>query len=157
MNLRDASVLACGVALAWSATFAAADQIYKWVDSQGHVHFSQTPPPGTTVSAQSVTVNPAAPDPQSLANQQALQQQQAAKDKAAADAAAKDKPDPAGEAQKKQHCEDLRTRLNVLQQSGRTATTDAQGNLTYLDDNARAQQIDEINQQIKSDCSGDNK
>jgi hypothetical protein len=154
MKLRDISAISFGVAMAASMSFAAADQVYKWVDSQGHVHFSQTPPPGTTVSAQTVTVNPAAPDPQSLANQQSLQQQLADKNKATADAAAKTKPDPAAAAQKKQHCDDLHTRLNILQQSGRTATTDAQGNITYLDDNARAQQIDAINQQIKSDCGG---
>jgi hypothetical protein len=115
--------LACGVMLALGTTLAAADQVYKWTDDQGHVHFSQTPPPGTKVQAQAVTVNPPPPDPQSLQNSQA-------------------------------HCDDLRSNLQVLLQSGRAATTDAQGNLNYLDDTQRQQQEDAINKELASDCKG---
>lgn len=154
MRLRDACSLICGAALAVSATFAAADQVYKWTDSEGHVHYSSTPPPGAVTGVQQVKVVVAPPDPQSLQNEQALMQaQQDQKDKAK-DAADKDKPDPKAEAAKKQQCDDLRAKLNVLQQSGRTATTDAQGNLTYLDDDARAKQIQAIQDQIAQNCSG---
>lgn len=152
MNARFA--LACGVMLALGSSLAAADQVYKWVDEQGHVHFSQTPPPGTKVQAQQVTVSPAAPDPQSLQNSQQLQKQIDDQNKAAQDAAAKNKPDPAAEAQKKQHCDDLRSKLVVLQNSGRAATSDAQGNLTYLDDAARAKQEAAIQDEISKDCGG---
>src|ERR1700749_259639 len=153
MRLRDACLLACGAALAVSATLAAADQVYTWTDSEGHAHFSQTPPPGASTGGQQVKVVVAPPDPQSLQNEQALMQaQQDHKDKAK-DAADKDKPDPKAEAAKKQQCDDLRSKLNVLQQSGRTATTDAQGNLTYLDDDARAKQIAAIQDQIAQNCS----
>jgi hypothetical protein len=146
--------LACGVLLALGTSLAAADQVYRWVDDQGHVHFSQTPPPGTKVQAQQVTVNPAPPDPQSLQNSQDLQKQIADKDKAAQDAAAKNKPDPAKEAEKQAHCDDLRSKLQVLEQSGRAATTDAQGNINYLDDQARATQEAAIQDQISKDCGG---
>ncbi|HEX4300953.1 MAG TPA: DUF4124 domain-containing protein [Gammaproteobacteria bacterium] len=146
--------LACGVMLALGTSLAAADQVYKWVDDQGHVHFSQTPPPGTKVQAQPVTVTPAPPDPQSLQNSQDLQKQVGDQNKAAQDAAAKNKPDPAKAAEKQAHCDDLRSKLQVLAQSGRAATTDAQGNLTYLDDTGRQQQEDEINKELASDCKG---
>jgi hypothetical protein len=145
--------LACALMLALGTSLATADQVYRWVDPQGNVHFSQTPPPGTKVQAQPMTVYVPPPDPQSLQNTQQTEQAQADKDKAAADAASK-KPDPAAEAQKKAHCDDLRGRMQVLQQSGRTATTDAQGNLTFLDDDARAKQIAAIQDEIKKDCSG---
>lgn len=147
------TALACGLMLALGTGLAAADQVYRWVDPQGNVHFSQTPPPSTKVQAQPMTVYVPPPDPQSLQNTQQVEQAQADKDKAAADAAAK-KPDPAAEAQKKAHCDDLKSRMQVLQQSGRTATTDAQGNLTFLDDDARAKQIAAIQDQINKDCSG---
>ncbi len=148
MNARIA--LACGLAL--FSALAAADQVYKWVDKDGHVHFSQTPPPSTNVQAQTVDVNPPPPDPTSLRNYQDLQKQQddkAKKDQAAAD---KNKPDPKAEAEKKERCDDLRSRLITLQNSGRAATVDAQGNMNYLDDAARAQQEQEIESEIKSDC-----
>jgi hypothetical protein len=144
--------LSCGAALVICSTLVLADQVYKWVDDQGHVHFSQTPPPGT--KAQPVTVYVPPPDPQSLQNTQQIEQTQADKDKAAADAAAKNKPDAAKEAEKQQHCDDLRAKLSALPQSGRAATTDAKGNLTYLDDDARAKQEQAIQDQLKQDCSG---
>lgn len=147
----------CGMMLALTTSLAAADQVYKWVDPQGNVHFSQTPPAGTKVQAKPMTVYVPPPDPQSLQNSQQVVQAQTDKDKAAADAAAKNKPDAAAQAQKKAHCDDLRQRLVVLQQSGRAATTDAKGNLTYLDDDARAKQEAAIQDEINKDCSGGNK
>jgi hypothetical protein len=138
--------------LALIPALAAADQVYKWTDDQGHVHFSQTPPPST--KAQQVTVNVPPPDPQSLQNQQQLQQAMADKDKAAKDAAAKEKKDPKAEALKQQHCDDLRVRLQTLVQAGRATTTDAQGNVNYLDDDARKAQEDDINKELASDCKG---
>ena len=146
-----------GMMLALAANLAAADQVYKWVDAQGQVHYSSTPPASTKVQAKQMTVYVPPPDPQSLQNSQQLQQAQSDKDKAAADAAAKNKPDASAEAQKKAHCDDLRSRLVVLQQSGRAATTDAQGKLTYLDDDARAKQEAAIQDEINKDCSGGNK
>jgi hypothetical protein len=143
----------CGTALAMCSTLVLADQVYKWTDSEGHVHFSQTPPPGAT-AAKPMTVYVPPPDPQSLQNSQAIQQAQADKDKAAADAAAKNKPDPAKQAEKQKNCDDLRTKLQVLSQSGRAATTDAKGNLTYLDDDTRAQQEKAIQDQLTANCKG---
>jgi hypothetical protein len=148
MNARLA--LACSLALV--STLAAADHLYKWVDKDGHVHFSQTPPAGTGVQAQSVDVNAPPPDPTGLRNSQALQQQLADKDKKAKEEAEKNKPDPHAEALKKQHCDDLKSRLSTLQNSGRAATVDAQGNMNYLDDAARAKEEQEIESEIKSDC-----
>ena len=151
MNVRFVSLAAL---LALLPALAAADQVYKWTDDQGRVHYSSTPPPTTKAKQMNVYVPP--PDPQSLQNQQQLQQQLADKDKAAKDAAAKDdaKKDPKAEAAKQQHCDDLRTRLQTLTQAGRAATTDAQGNINYLDDDARKAQEDEINKEIASDCKG---
>ena len=154
MRLRDASLLACGMALALGATLAAADQVYKWTDSQGHVHFSQTPPASTTAGVQPMNVAPPPPDPQSLQNQQNLVQAQQDQQQKAKDEADKNKPDPKAEAAKKQRCDGLRSRLVMLQQMGRVASTDAQGNVTFLDDDARAKQITAIQGQIAKDCGG---
>ena len=145
MNVRLA--LACVLLI---PTLAAADQVYKWVDDQGHVHYSSTPPPST--KAQQMTVNVPPPDPQSLQNSQQLQQSQADKDKAAQAAAAKNKPDPAAATQKKQHCDDLNSRLVALQMGGRAATVDAQGNRSYISDDDRAKQVQQLQGQIAKDC-----
>jgi hypothetical protein len=146
--------LALAVLVTLLPALAAADQVYKWTDEQGHVHFSQTPPPST--KAQQVTVYVPPPDPQSLQNSQQLQKDLADKGQAAKDAAAKEdaKKDPKTEALKQQHCDDLRVRLQTLAQSGRAATADAQGNINYLDDAGRQSQEDEINKELASDCKG---
>lgn len=148
MNARVA--LACSLALV--STLAVADHLYKWVDKDGHVHFSQTPPTSTDVQAQPVDVNAPPPDPTGLRNSQELQKQLQEKDQKAKDEAEKNKPDLHEEALKKQHCDDLKSRLSTLQNSGRAATVDAQGNMNYLDDDARAKQEQEIESEIKSDC-----
>jgi hypothetical protein len=144
--------LALAALLTLLPALAAADQVYKWTDEQGHVHFSQTPPPST--KAQQITVYVPPPDPQSLQNSQQLQKDLSAKDQAAKDAADKAaaSKDPKAEALKQQHCDDLRVRLQTLAQSGRAATTDVQGNINYLDDAGRQSQEDEINKELNSDC-----
>lgn len=155
MRLREISALACGALLSLGATLAAADQVFKWTDSQGHVHFSQTPPPSTTAGVQQLNVNAPPPDPQSLQNQQSLIQAQQDQQKKAKDAADKaDKPDPQAEKLKQIECDDLRTKLAALQQQGRAATVDAQGNVTYLDDAARAKQEQDIQDHLSKNCGG---
>lgn len=136
--------------LAFACVAAAADQVYRWVDKDGKVHYSQTPPAGTATNAQTVQVNAPPPDPTGQQNVQVLQKQLADKDQKAADAAKAAEQDVAQAAQKKQRCDDLRTRLITLQNSGRTATVDAQGNMTYLDDDARAKQVQEIQSEMKN-------
>ncbi len=128
---------------------AAADQVYRWVDKDGKVHYSQTPPANAATSVQPVQVNAPPPDPTGLQNAQVLQKQQADKNQKAADAAKAAQQDAAQAAQKKQQCDDLRSRLLTLQNSGRATTVDAQGNVTYLDDDARAKQIQDLQSQIK--------
>jgi hypothetical protein len=150
----NARLVSAAALLALLPALAAADQVYKWTDQQGHVHYSSTPPASTQVQAQHMNVAVPPPDPQSLQNSQQLQKELADKDKAAKDAAEKDKPDPKTEALKQQHCDELRMRLQTLTQSGRAATTDAAGNVNYLDDAGRQSQVDEINKELTSDCKG---
>lgn len=146
--------IALTVVLLLAATAAAADQVYKWVDQNGQVHFSQTPPATTGVTAQSVTVNAPPPDPQGLQNDQNLEKQIQKQNKAAQDAAERNKPDPQKEAEKKARCDDLRSHLAALQVQGRAATVDAQGNVSYLSDDQRAQQEQALQDQISKNCGG---
>lgn len=153
MNARARIVFACGLLLAALCFASAADQVYRWVDKDGHVHYSQTPPAGTGVQAQSVNMSPPPPDPVTLQNQQNLAQQLKDKDKQAQDAAQKQQQDAQKQAQQKQHCDDLRGHLAVLTQSGRTASVDAQGQVNYLSDEERQKQAKALQDQIAADCS----
>jgi hypothetical protein len=69
-------------------TAAFADQVYRWVDADGHVHYSQSPPPGATTNAKKVDVTTKPADSAAVQYSQDLQQQQFdASQRAQADAA----------------------------------------------------------------------
>lgn len=154
MKTRFGWILAAALGLALVSGLAAAAQMYKWVDKDGHVHFSQTPPPSTGVQAQQVNISAPPPDPTSLQNSQNLQQQIAEQNEKAKADPEQEKQKQSAEAQKKAHCDDLRSRLNVLNSSGRTATVDAQGNMNYLSDEDRQKQMQAIEDQISRECGG---
>src|SRR5579863_6679739 len=146
MKLRTLTSLAC-LALLAVAGLAAADQMYKWVDKDGHVHYSQTPPTSTGVQAQSVDIGAPPPDPTTLKNEQNLAQQIKDKDKQAQDAAQQQQQDAQKQAQQKKNCDALHERLAILQ-GRRPGTVDAQGNVNYLSDDQIQKQTQELQDQI---------
>ncbi|HEX2667034.1 MAG TPA: DUF4124 domain-containing protein [Gammaproteobacteria bacterium] len=146
--------IAFGLGLALAAGLASADQVYKWVDKDGHVHFSQTPPAGTGVQAQTVDVKPPPPDPTGLANSQNLQQQIADKKKAEQKDPQRAQEEEEQKQQQKERCDELRERLNVLNAGGRATTVDSKGNVNYLSDEERDKKMAEIEGQIEKSCGG---
>lgn len=154
MHTRNTLLISVALLLALSGAAAFADQVYRWVDKDGHVHYSQTPPTSTGVTAQSVNIAPPPPDPTTLRNEQTLAKQIDAKNKQAQDAQQQAQADAQKQAQQKQQCDSLRSRLQILLQSARLATVDAQGNKTFISDDARAKQEQQLQDQISKDCGG---
>ncbi len=108
-----------------------ADQVYRWVDAQGNVHYSQTPPPGAASKAKLVDV---VPQPVDAAN--AKQQQQLVKSMHAAkqeqqQAAEAAKKQAEQEAQKRQACEQARKRLQEYMQAHKVITNANSDNPKY--------------------------
>ena len=136
-----------------AAGVAYADQVYRWVDKDGHVHYSQTPPASTAVNAQSLNISAPPPDPTTLHNEQNLAKELKDKDKKNQDAQQKAQADAQKQAQQKQQCDSLRSRLQILLQSARVATMDAQGNKTFMSDDDRAKKEQDLQDQISKDCS----
>lgn len=152
MNMRLAASISAAIAIAAFSLSAGADQVYRWVDKDGHVHYSQTPPSSTAVNAQTLNINPPPPDPTGLQNDQKLAQQAQDRDKQAQDAQKNDQKAQQEQAQRQKECDYLQQRLQVLQQSARVATIDAQGNRTYVSDDARAKQEQDLQEQINKTC-----
>jgi hypothetical protein len=142
------TVLLCTV---MSAAFA--QQVYKWVDKEGHVHYSQTPPSDKADHAKSIDVTPQAPDPAGIRDAQNLEQEMQARDKQAAT----EKRQADAEAQKKvqqqQRCNALKEELQILKLSGPVATVDANGKRTYLSDAQHAQKEQQLQSAIDKNCS----
>ena len=110
---------------------ARADQVYRWVDAQGNVHYSQTPPPNAVTQAKRVDI---VPQPADITN--AKQQQQLVKSMAAAREAEQKVADTAKQkaeqkAQKQQACEQARKRLQGYMEAHRVITNANSKNPTY--------------------------
>ncbi|HSC46505.1 MAG TPA: DUF4124 domain-containing protein [Gammaproteobacteria bacterium] len=152
MNAARVS-LACGVLLAALAGAALAAQVYRWVDKDGHVHYSEMPPPTTGAAAAAATSLYVAPaDPTGLKNEQSLEKQQAGQQKAAAEAQQQAAADAAKKAQQQKQCSDMRDQLAAMQNSRKISLTDQNGQTQYYsgDDLLKQQQL--LQDRISKDC-----
>ena len=149
-------------------TAVASAQLYRWVDRDGRVHYSNTPPPAgvksrTLAAPASAPVPPAtngegAPDasakdaskgPLTPAEQeQAFRKRQLEAQKAAEKAEAERKESMA----KTASCERARENLRTLESGQRVSRTNAQGEREYIDDAARARETESARQAVTDWC-----
>jgi hypothetical protein len=136
---------------------ATAGQVYRWLDENGQVQFTErAPPPG--VEAQAVPVRPTGPTPaQSAEELQRLRERArlGASGEAPDDAGAAE-PTPEQKAQREQqrlkNCQTAQENLRVLEQSRRVMVKDDDGNLQPLDDEQRQAKLDETRRHIEEFC-----
>jgi Skp family chaperone for outer membrane proteins len=144
------AAICVGVAL--GATPASA-VLYKWVDASGRVTYSDQPPPG---NAKAEVVGAPAPASNAsavrdLANQEAdfkKQQTQRADDQKKA---AKTRTE---QLQLQQDCTDARARLKLYQSNEPIGRIEENGQQVLIDDIARRETRDRLEQQIRERCSG---
>lgn len=129
----------------------------KWVDAEGKVHYSDTPPVDTKVkklrsssAPDPVTSTNDVAAPKSLAEREA-EWKKSQQSKAEAEQKAAQKKEQ--ELAQQKNCEAARSNLATLENSPALVTYNAQGERTYLDDTARAQRIEEARQAIKNNCN----
>ena len=127
----------------------------KWVDAEGKVHYSDTPPPDVAtetvrnIAGKAKTDAPADHAPKSVAEREAeMRKAKQAKDEAAQKQAQKDAEAEA----KKKNCAAARENAQALEQSPRIVTYDANGDRSFMDDAARAQRLEEARKTISSSC-----
>lgn len=123
-------LLAFGVALAMAQSASA--QVYRWVDDEGKVHFTDQPPPGEDVERVDVKTSKSSVSGEEVAEQrraqlEALQSEREAREKARADAASERR-------ERKEKCEAARERYNNVVWKKKIHEIDEQGNKTYLSD-----------------------
>jgi len=128
----------------------------KWVDAEGKVHYSDTPPPDVAtetvrnIAGKERAEAPATHPPKSLAEREAeMKKSKQAKDEAAQKQAQKD-----AEAEtRKKNCAAARENAQSLEQSPRIVTYDANGERSFMDDATRAQRLEDARKTISSDCN----
>ncbi|OIR09460.1 hypothetical protein GALL_82980 [mine drainage metagenome] len=127
----------------------------KWVDAEGKVHYSDTPPPDVTtetvrnIAGKERAEAPAAHSPKSAAEREAeMKKSKKAQEEAAQKQAQKDAETEA----KKKNCAAARESSQALEQSPRIVTYDANGNPSFMDDATRAQRLEDARKTISSSC-----
>lgn len=139
------------------ASFNSHAALHKWVDDQGHVHYSDSVAPPNVKSqtlresapAEASTGSAATP-PKTLAD---IEAEQKRADKEKSDAAQKAAKEQEQAAAKQKYCADARSALATLENSPRLAVYDAQGERTIMDDEMRQQRIEEARKAISSNCN----
>ena len=140
--------------------------IYKWVDEEGRVHYSDKPT--DTHKSKEVDIEPA-PSPEKIekAREQAEKLKQRAHEKTVADQLGKEKRLEEKEKRlaQEQQCLEARKQLAVLQELHLPAYRDEQGefhakwkydtyqgNREYLDDGMRASAIEQAREKVIANC-----
>ncbi len=129
--------------------------LHKWVDAEGKVHYSDTAPPEATtqpvrtLSGKGQPEAPASYSPKSVAEREAeLKKAKQEKEEAAQKKAQQD----ANAETRKRNCAAARENARTLQESGRIAVYDENGERSYLDDEARAKRLEQAQKAISDNC-----
>jgi hypothetical protein len=141
--------LIAGVVLCTLA--GAAGAVYKWVDEDGNVHYSQTPPndrPATEIELPESSASDAAlkrlEHDQKRAEQMREQRLKAAEEQLAAKKEEEDR---------KKKCAWARGNLTELQTSNRIYQTDASGARSRVPEEQRQERIKRAQEQIEEFCN----
>jgi len=135
------------VALLLVAPLAVAQQIYKWTDAKGTVHYSQSAPPEGT-RFQQVKLAGGVESPATPAAQPAAETAPAPAIAPAPAGPVADTPD-----NRAKLCATLKSNLATLQGSGPVVMQE-NGKPALLDDAQRKQQVESANAQYQQFCAG---
>jgi len=158
LRLRDlrrlsARAAPAAVAIALLVAFNPAGAVlYKWVDANGRVTYSDQPPPGN-VKAEVVG---AAPPPANASAVRDLASQEADLKKAQTQRAEEQKKASktrAEQLQLQQDCADARVRLKLYESDQPIANIDEKGDQVFLDDATRQRTRERLELQIRERCS----
>ena len=147
--------LGCAVAALTLAAGASANDIYRWVDAEGNVHYGDRPSGAPT--EQRIALSYARTDGGAVEKRvQARLDAQAVRDeeRALADKAAQEAAEEAEiAAERVKKCESSRARLETYLQSRRLYRADENGERVYLDDEQRQEARRKVEEQIAEFCN----
>ena len=148
-------VLTCAIAAITVPVGAVANEIYKWTDEDGNVHYEDRPSGAPTEVRLDITYRPT----DRSAVQKRIQSRldaQAAREEAQSIAAAAEQEaaeNAAAEEQRNDRCVRARARLEANLQARRLYRTNDQGERVYLDDAQRQEARRKTEEQIAEFCS----
>ena len=135
-----------------------AQEIYKWTDSEGNVHYEDRPSELTGAASQLVAVRSQRTNAAAVqAGVEARLERQEARAEAREEALEAEKAaeeERAAEAQKVEQCAEYRQRLERMITSRRLYKLDESGERVYLDDAQMDEARSQLQARIMENCSG---
>ncbi|WP_291984765.1 DUF4124 domain-containing protein [Candidatus Accumulibacter sp. ACC007] len=134
------------------AAFAAQAQIYQWQDENNKTVISDRPPLGKVKGERQIEAEaPAAAggNGKTLADREMDFRKRQKEAREGAEEADKER---LVAAQKKEHCDEARRSLQMLESGERVAMRDSRGERYFLDDAQRAQEIVKLRQDVQVNC-----
>jgi len=124
-----------------------AAKFYKWTDSDGNIHFSDTPPDENNAT-EAIDINTKAPRPSGEIPAK-FNLEEIERKKQDELNAIKNTEEKAKHLEK---CKIIKNRLKTLQSEERVTETNEQGQRRYLDDDEKQDQIQQAEQKIGQHC-----
>jgi len=155
-------ILILGMALLVAGS-ALAQQLYRWVDKDGRVRYTDRPPPAGTKARTIATPSSAPAAPQDAAaakdgaphgapppaqQEEAFRKRQLAPQKAAEKSALASQE----EAAKRENCARAQEYLRTLESGQRVSRTNAQGEREYIDDAVRERELESARKAVTDWC-----
>ncbi|MDH3810080.1 MAG: DUF4124 domain-containing protein [Gammaproteobacteria bacterium] len=147
--------LSCAVMAMTIASGAVANEIYKWTDENGNVHYEDRPSGAATEERLQMTYNRTSSSAVHQRVQARVDARTAREEaKTAAEASEKEAAENAAiAAERAQKCDKSRARLESYLQARRVYRTDDNGERVYLDEDQRQEARKKAEEQISEFCS----
>ena len=155
MTSRRSTLLLLSAVVALVSSSLSAEQMYKWVDKDGKVHYTQTPPPADAAAdVKSLNISAPPPDPTTLSNTQNLEKTTSEQDKKNQETANKAAQDAQKKQEQQKQCEAARQQLEAFQAAHFIAVPDKDGNPQYYSGDDKLKQEQQLQDLITKNCSG---
>ena len=148
-------VLTCAIAAMTVSMGAMANEIYKWTDADGNVHYEDRPSGAVTEERLDLTYRSTDRGAVQARVNSRLDAQTAREEAESTAAAAEQEAaeNAAAEQQRRDRCDQARARLETYLQARRLYRTDENGERVYLDDSQSQQARQKAEEQIAEFCS----
>ncbi len=145
-------LLALTVLLFYAAPAAA--EMYRWVDAQGKVHYSDQPPAEKPKSSKTLNIpnQPVAPAAESSKSWQEKDLDYKKRQATAAETETKKKKEADDVKAKIENCGKAKKSLIALEDGGKISTYDEKGNHSFIDDAQRAKAMADAKKSVNEWC-----
>ncbi len=131
---------------------ALADDIYRWTDADGRVHYGSRPPPGVAAESKSITTRPPGDDPALTERRERQRRLLESYDYERGREAELAERQRQQDKQRAARCREIERRLRQLDYPGPVYLTDTDGTRQYLNDAERERYRAEMQPAYRQAC-----